>query len=102
MNDNELPTLRFQADFDDNGKLTSSVTKNAQPANELSLAFDKGIQAWAACHGFKKQPNGAYEDEAHNPLDNAKFKELDSDPDESLESFLSGRFNMSVQHSPRP
>lgn len=102
INESELPTLRFQADFDDNGKLTSTVTKNAQPADELSSAFDKGIQAWASCHGFTKLHSGVYEDEAHNLLNKAKFEELNSDPDESLESFLSGRFNMSVQHSHRP
>lgn len=117
MKDNELPTIRFSADFNDQGKLTTKVTKdNEEVPPKLKLDekgeevdvglkshFDTGITAWAEYHGFKMN-NGVYAhmDDPTNLLTNEKFKELNKDPEESLEKFLSGRFEFHVQPSVSP
>lgn len=108
-NEHMPPELKFTVDVDDEGHIISAGTRDSVPLTAQEREhLDAGVIAWATKYGFKHEPD------PHNPggiiLQNSsgevmthnKFLELNRDSATSLKNFLTGRFNLEVEHTTGP
>ncbi|MBA2656900.1 MAG: hypothetical protein H0U70_07920 [Tatlockia sp.] len=106
MNKDELPSVGYTAAFTNQGQLNLQIILNGKPATEqepnIKNHLDTGIVAWAMTQDYERDAQGVFKDSAGNLMTNAKFQELNAEPENSLLKFLSGRFDLNFNVSPSP
>jgi len=105
-----LPSLQHNVECSPEGKITvKPVTDNLPielPDDKkeiINTAFEQGIEAWLKELGYEpvSGQEGKYKEIGSDTLlTQAKFTALKNDPDTGLDSFLSGRFKMTVEAAP--
>ena len=102
--DEDLGRIIFHATVDDEGNLTSSVSKDKKPFPDLKHTFDVVIIAWAKVHGYENINCGGdapvFQNAAGDKMTKAVFDGLNANPDTNLKAFMAGHFNFDVHYQP--
>ena len=98
------PVLVYSVHIDENGKLTTEVTKNGEPLpNDQQKLFDTGLIAWLKVRGWDFDgANQTLKDEDNNVMTMEQFSELGKDDENGLTAFFEGRMDVEITQSPRP
>ncbi|STX37054.1 hypothetical protein [Legionella feeleii] len=106
-----LPAIKFSVNVDDDGRLTSSATKDGVAFSEKEkMHFDAGVLWWAEQNGYKPEDPKAetlvLKDSDGNVMDSEAFKKLSMDRTKGLQCLMEGRFEMAMDYvhasSPQP
>ncbi|KTD36674.1 hypothetical protein Lnau_1658 [Legionella nautarum] len=105
VTNDKLPKIRFSVAIN-NGNIDTLVTKDDKsiapdPSGaKINACFKEGVLDWAKVHGYEqKRGSMGLQDASGAKMTAEKFKELNDDPDTSLEKFLTNRLGMSANYS---
>lgn len=124
-NNPNTPKFRYQVDFDANGELTTSLTKNGQPLKQpnpndpdvqkdqqYERMYNAALVGWLHSRGYDwkatnpvpagpDEPRGFFKNAADETLDMARFKELDN-TGQSLEDFIEDKLKVQISEEAAP
>jgi hypothetical protein len=114
--DRKLPELHLSTTINEKGSVDILATRDGQDLTKVEDPNDKaqelyhrlrvGVTAWAKIHGYdcKENPDepgkmAFYTDPGDVKMTQEKFKELNDNREEALDTFLSARFDMPLSYN---